>query len=196
MNMSSTDSIFQAVVVGSSAGGLFALTTILEKLPEDYTLPIIIVQHRTKEQGQLLEEILQTKCKLKIKQADEKEKIKPGYVYVAPPNYHLLIEKDKTLSLSSDERIKFSRPSIDVLFETAAYVFQKHLIGIIMTGANSDGTEGMCAIQQLGGLTIAQQPSEAEYRMMPEAAIEAGCVGHVMSLIEIQSFLYNLSFPK
>lgn len=184
--------IFHAVVIGASAGGLFALSAIFEKLPIGYPLPILLVQHRSKDQRELLEEILQAKCQLQIKQADEKESIVSGYVYIAPPDYHLLVERDFTLSLSSDAHVKYSRPSIDVLFESAAMVFKESLIGIILTGSSSDGSEGILSIKKMGGLTIAQEPSTAEYPFMPDAAIRTGGVDKIMTLGEIGSLLAKL----
>ena len=134
---------YQAIVIGTSAGGLFVLSTLLEALPADYAVPVAVVQHRAKDQRDLLEEILQNKCRIRIKQADEKEKIQPGVVYIAPPDYHLLVEKNRTFSLSADEPVRNSRPSIDVLFETAAMVFKGALAGILLTGASNDGTAGL-----------------------------------------------------
>jgi two-component system chemotaxis response regulator CheB len=180
------DKKFKAIVIGTSAGGLSALSILLEKLPADYPLPLVIVQHRTKDQKSLMEEILQAKCKIKIKQADEKEKIKKGMVYIAPPDYHLLIETDFTFSLSSDALVSYSRPSIDVLFESAAISYGNTLIGIILTGANTDGAAGLQTIKKHGGLTIAQSPKEAEFPHMPGAAIDQGAAMLVMSLKEIQ----------
>src|SRR5687768_11295250 len=115
---------YDAVVVGTSAGGLNALTTILGKLPRQYKIPIIVVQHRSKDSLELFEDVLQQKCRMRIKQADEKEAINPGMIHVAPPDYHLLVEIDKTFSLSADPPVQFSRPSIDVLFESAALAFR------------------------------------------------------------------------
>ena len=184
---------YNAVVVGASAGGLFALSAILGKLPEDYRLPVMIVQHRSKNPGDLLEEVLQHKCRIKIKQADEKESIGSGTVYIAPPDYHLLVEADKTFSLSSDEYVRFSRPSINVLFETAAMVFRDTLIGIILTGANNDGAAGISVIRKYGGLTIAQDPGEALFAAMPKASIETGTVEYTWTLSEIQNFLLKIS---
>ncbi len=180
---------YQAIVIGASAGGLRALSEVLSCLPVQYSLPIIIVQHRSKNHDTLLEEILQQKAVLNIKQADEKESINPGNVYVAPPDYHLLIEMDKTFSLTSDEPVKFSRPSIDVLFRSAGEVYKKTLIGIILTGANSDGANGILAIHKNGGFTIAQDPDEAEYIAMPRAAINTGAVDQVLSLKKIIQFV-------
>jgi len=183
---------FEAVVIGASAGGLQALILLLEDLPEDYRLPFIIVQHRGKDHRELLEELLQTKCLLNVKQADEKESILPGNVYIAPPDYHLLIEHDRTFSLTTDIHVNYSRPSIDLLLESAADVYHKHLIGIVLTGSNSDGTKGLLQIKHAGGLTIAQEPSTAEYSFMPESAVRAGAAIRVLTLQEIKFYLQSI----
>ncbi len=182
----------KVIVIGTSAGGLSALSFILEKLSINYPFPIIIVQHRSKEPKSLLEEILQNKCKIKIKQADEKEKIQSGFVYIAPPDYHLLIENDMTFSLSTDDHVNFSRPSIDVLFESASMVYKDKLIGIILTGANSDGAKGIKIINECGGLTIAQNPIEAEFPFMPNASIQTKNIRYIMTLGEIANYLLIL----
>ena len=184
---------YGAIVIGVSAGGLNAVSFILKKLPADFQLPIIIIQHRNTDQRELLEDILQEKCKMKLKQADEKEKIKDGVIYIAPPDYHLLIENDFTFSLSSDARVKYSRPSIDVLFESASYVYRERLVGIILTGANNDGSDGIIRISKYGGETVAQNPEEAEFPFMPKAAIETGCVKHIFSLADIQKYLLKIN---
>ncbi|MGN6645897.1 MAG: chemotaxis protein CheB [Cytophaga sp.] len=183
---------FSAVVIGVSAGGLHALIYILSKLPKEYSLPVIIVQHRGKDHKDLLEDLLQTRCLLKVKQADEKEKIEAGYVYTAPPNYHLLIELDKTFSLTSDIYVKHSRPSIDLLFTTAAEVYKELLVGVILTGASSDGAEGILEIKRSGGVTLAQDPLTAEYPYMPQASINTGAVDLIGTLEEITSYLINI----
>jgi two-component system, chemotaxis family, protein-glutamate methylesterase/glutaminase len=183
---------FGAVVIGSSAGGLRVLISLLESLPHDYPIAVIVVQHRRSESTQLLEEVLQIKCKIRIKQADEKEKIYPGIVYVAPPGYHLLIERDKSFSLSSDRPVNYSMPSIDVTFETAAEVYQRHLLGIILTGANQDGANGIKSIKKLQGFTVAQDPAEAEYPVMPQAAIDTHFVDKIMPSREIKKFLLKI----
>ncbi len=191
--MSGINEKYKAIVIGASAGGLFALSFVLEELPADFPVPVMIVQHRSKDQRDLLEEVLQSKCRIRIKQADEKEKIESGLVYIAPPDYHLLVEADRTFSLSADEPVRFSRPSIDVLFETAATVFKDSLIGIIFTGASNDGAAGMAAIKKYGGLTIAQDPAEAQFPYMPAASIETKEVKHIWTLSVIKSFLLKMS---
>ena len=184
---------YEAIVIGTSAGGLFALSEIVEALPAGFPLPVIVVQHRSKDERTLLEEVLSPKSKMKIRQADEKESIQNGIIYFAPPDYHLLIERDRTFSLSCDERVNYSRPSIDVLFESAAEVYQNKLIAIILTGANSDGAGGIKTVSKYGGTTIAQDPGSAAYPQMPRAAIETGCVEHILTLEKINDFLLQIS---
>lgn len=184
---------YKAVIIGTSAGGLFALADLFKNLPSDYSLPVIVVQHRSKDPKDLLEEVLQTRCEIKIKQADEKEKIKSGRVYIAPPDYHLLIERDHSFSLSADAAVRFSRPSIDVLFESAAEVYKSQLIAIVLTGANKDGAAGIKAVKMNGGLVIAQDPMEAQFPFMPQAAVETNKVDHVLKLDKISSFLLSLN---
>ena len=180
---------YEAIVIGTSAGGYNALSEILSGLPEGYPLPIIIVQHRAKDSDDFFEELLQRRCRIAVKQADEKEKIKGGTIYTAPPDYHLLIESDRTFGLSSDPLVRFSRPSIDVLFESAASVYRDRLVGIILTGSNADGAEGIAEINHYGGLTVAQDPAEAQYTLMPQAAIDTGKVEEVWRLARIREFL-------
>lgn len=184
---------YEAIVVGTSAGGFLAVTSILGNLPPDFSIPVIVVQHRAKESHTLLEEVLQRKCRIAIRQADEKERIESATVYIAPPDYHLLIETDRTFSLSSDAPVQFSRPSIDVLFETAALTYKDKLIGIILTGSNSDGAAGISAIRRMGGLTVAQDPKEAQYALMTQASIDTNDVQHIWRLQEIGDFLQSLT---
>ena len=183
---------YEAIVIGVSAGGLYVLSEILEALPKDYSIPVVIVQHRSKDERELLEELLQQKCKIKIKQADEKEKLQKGTVYIAPPNYHVLAENDRTLSLSADPLVNYSRPSIDVLFETASEVYKNKLIGVILTGANKDGAYGMTLIRKRGGVTVAQNPKTAQFSAMPHAAVETGSIQHVLEVNEIIDFLLTI----
>ena len=184
---------YQAVVIGTSTGGLHALQTILASLPADFNLPILIVQHRLPGLHDFLTFSLNETCQLPVKEASEKECIKPGRVYVAPANYHLQVERDRTLSLSIDAKVCYSRPSIDVLFETAAETYRSGLIGIILTGANDDGTTGLKKIKAYDGLTIAQNPATAEAKVMPASAIRENVVDKIRSLTEISSFLTQFS---
>lgn len=187
--MKKTIGQYDAIVMGASAGGLAAISKILETLPRGYGVPILLVQHRSKDSTDIFEEVLQRKSDIRVKQADEKEKILPGWVYVAPPDYHMLVEKDRTLSFSYDPPVQFSRPSIDVLFESAALVYQARLVGIILTGTNRDGTRGIQRISEEGGLTIAQDPEEAQYSDMTRSAIGTKAVRHVWPLSHIANFL-------
>ena len=183
---------YRAVVVGSSAGGLNALKTLLRNLDMDFRLPVIIVQHISPDSENYLVHILNDLKRLKVKEADEKERPQPGYAYVAPPNYHLLVEPDLTFTLTVDERVNYARPSIDVLFETAAEAYREHLIGIILTGANNDGSLGLKRIKELGGTAIVQDPDTAEVDSMPKAAIQNCEVDYILSLEEIAAFLNHL----
>ncbi|MBF0117548.1 MAG: chemotaxis protein CheB [Desulfobacterales bacterium] len=183
---------YEAIVIGVSAGGLNALKTILPTLPHDFKIPVIIVQHEHASSDDFLAHYLNDRCMLTVIQADEKIKISSGNVYLAPPNYHLLVEDDKTFSLSIDEHVNYARPSIDVLFETASEAYGNKLIGIILTGANSDGSIGLKEIKKRGGLTIVQEPSKAEVATMPSAAISATQVDYILPLEEIGPFLCKL----
>lgn len=183
---------YQAIVIGTSAGGLQVLTSLFETLPPDYPIPVIVTQHRANEQTHLFEEVLQYKCKIQIKQADEKEDILPGRIYTAPAGYHLLIERNRIFSLASDVPVKFSMPSIDVLFESAAVTYKNKLIGIILTGANDDGAAGIQRIKELQGMTIAQDPAEAQFPAMPRAAVSTGKVDAVWKIDQIRKFLLEL----
>ena len=154
---------FEAMVIGVSAGGLAALGKILPELSEDFPLAVLIVQHMRRDADGFLWRHLDTLSRLTVKEAEDKEAIQPKTVYIAPPDYHLLVEPDRTLSLSADERVNFSRPSIDVLFETAAEVYQQRLIGVILTGANNDGTRGL----QTSRATAAWRSFRARIRPSP-----------------------------
>jgi two-component system chemotaxis response regulator CheB len=180
---------YEGIVIGSSAGGLRALLILIKDLPRDFPLPIIIVQHLLDGNDSFLAEFLNEKAKITVKEADDKEPIQKGIVYIAPPGYHLLIEDDLTLSLSMDPRVNFSRPSIDVLFESAAFVYEERCIGIILTGASSDGSQGLKKIKTKGGLTLVQDPETAEYSTMPRSAIQTSAVDHISTIEEIADFL-------
>ncbi|MBU4013021.1 MAG: chemotaxis protein CheB [Proteobacteria bacterium] len=183
---------YEAIVIGVSSGGMITLDKILRHLPSDFALSIIIVQHQHPESDDFLARFLDARCSLTVKQADEKEIIMPGKIYIAPPNYHLLVEEDKTLSLSTNKHVNFARPSIDVLFETAADVFGEKLVGIILTGANEDGSRGLKKIKESGGLTIVQDPDTAAVDTMPKAAIASTKVDYILPLENIGPFICSL----
>lgn len=182
----------ELIVIGCSAGGLQALCSLLENIRLSREIPVAIVQHRTYDKGDLFEEVLSRKINKVVRQASEKEALDPGVIYTAPPDYHMLIEKDGTFSLSYDPPVNFSRPSIDVLFESAARVYRDRLIGILLTGANSDGALGIRAIKEAGGITLVQHPQEAPYPTMPLAALSTDAVDHVLPISNIKSFLSEL----
>jgi two-component system chemotaxis response regulator CheB len=184
---------YRAVVIGVSAGGMQALNAILPELPSDFPLSVIIVQHTHPASDDFLARYLDEKCCVKVKEADEKEKILPGVVYLAPPNYHLLVENDKIFSLSTELPVNFARPSIDVLFETAADAYGKMVAGVILTGANRDGSQGLLTIKKAGGLTVVQDPETAEANAMPQAAIETVQPDHILPLEKIGPFLLGLA---
>lgn len=184
---------FDAIVIGGSAGAIAALAMLLPRIPENYPFPVIVVLHLHPLQDRYFLEHLGKTCNLRVKEADEKENIQAGYIYFAPPNYHLLIENDKTFSLSIDEKVNYTRPSIDVLFESAARAYGSHLIAIILTGANNDGAEGLRLVKQKGGLVIVQDPKTAESSYMPTAALQATTPDFVLGLEEIGRWLANLA---
>ena len=187
---------YEAIVIGVSSGGMNALKVMFSFLPKDFNTPVIIVQHIGAHSDSHWIKLLNDKSNLPIKEADEKEKIENGKVYIAPPNYHLLIEKDRTFSLTIDERVNYSRPSIDVLFESAAEVYAAKLIGVILTGSNNDGTNGIKRVKECGGLAIIQNPETAESACMPKSAIAAIKPDYVLSLECITELLLTLGKQK
>jgi len=187
---------YEAIVIGVSSGGLNVMKIMFSLLPKDFNIPIIIVQHISPRSENQWIQLLNNKSDLEIKEADEKEKIEKGKVYIAPPNYHLLIEKNKTFSLTIDERVNFARPSIDVLFETAAEAYQNKLIGVVLTGSNNDGTKGIKQIQDCGGLTIVQHPDTAESSCMPASAIAAIKPDYILPLDGIIKLLIEIDAQK
>ncbi len=180
---------YEAVVVGTSAGGFNALNILLPLLPTDLPLSIIVVQHLHPTSNQFHVVNLNNIGSLQVKEAEDKEELQSRVIYFAAPDYHLLIERDKTFSFSREEKVCFSRPSIDVLFESAAVAYSHKLIGIILTGANADGATGLAKIKKFGGLTIVQSPQSAEVPFMPQAAIDGSEVDYILDLKEIASLL-------
>ena len=187
---------YEAIVIGVSSGGMNAMKVMFSLLPKDFHTPIIIVQHISPRSDNQWIKLLNDKSNLHIKEADEKEKIEPGNIYISPPNYHLMIERDKTLSLTIDERVNFARPSIDVLFESAAETYKDKLIGVILTGSNNDGTKGIKRIKECGGLAIVQNPETAESSYMPASAIAAIKPDYILSLEEITNLLITIDKQK
>jgi len=187
---------YEAIVIGVSSGGMTALKFIFSTLPAGFSIPIIIVQHVSPRSDNEWIKLLNEKSNLTIKEADEKEKIKPGNVYIAPSNYHLLVEKDKTFSLTIDERVNYARPSIDVLFETAAEAYKNKLIGVILTGSNNDGAIGIKRIKECGGLVIIQDPETAESSYMPASAIATIEPDYILSLEKIIELIKKMDKEK
>ncbi|HPE44132.1 MAG TPA: chemotaxis protein CheB [Bacteroidales bacterium] len=184
---------YDAIVIGSSAGGLHALKNLIKGLKPGFRIPLIIVQHLSPHSENYLAHFLDQLGILKVKEADEREKIKQGFAYIAPPNFHLLIEADQTFSLTVEEKVNYARPAIDVLFETAASVYRERLIGIILTGANHDGANGVKVIKAYGGFTMAQNPATAESDIMPKAAIATGKIDKILDINKISDFLNSLN---
>jgi two-component system, chemotaxis family, protein-glutamate methylesterase/glutaminase len=181
----------EAVVIGASAGALEALSVILPALPAQFRLPVMIVVHMPPDRRSVLAELFQAKCRITVQEAEDKEPIKDGTVYFAPPDYHLLVEANKCLSLSADEPVHYSRPSIDVLFESAADAYGPALIGVILSGANEDGAVGLRAVAEAGGSAIVQSSVGAYATAMPEAAKAKCPSARVLSPSEIAAYLEN-----
>jgi two-component system chemotaxis response regulator CheB len=185
-----------ALVVGASAGGIEALMTLLPALPANARISVLVVLHLPRGQPSALVEIFTPKCALPVREADDKEPLEVGTVYFAPPDYHLLVDRDADgsaiVALSSDEAVNYSRPAIDVLFESAADHFENRLGCILLTGANSDGAAGVAAVRAAGGVTIAQDPGTALATAMPKSAIDRGVVDHVLTLEQIRELLTGL----
>jgi two-component system, chemotaxis family, protein-glutamate methylesterase/glutaminase len=184
---------YTAVLIGASAGGVAALRQILAALPADFALTAVVVQHLHPNQGDYLARHYGAVCPLPVKEADEKEPILPGRVYLAPANYHLLIESDQTFALSIDPKVNYSRPAIDPLFMSGAETYRERVAGLLLTGASQDGAAGLQRIHNLGGLTIVQQPETAVAPIMPRAAIALNQPDYILPLEEIGPFLAQLS---
>jgi two-component system chemotaxis response regulator CheB len=181
-----------AIVLGASAGGIEALLMLLPSLSASFRVPILIVLHLPRDRPSLLPQVFAQRCALAVCEAADKEPVRAGTVYFAPPDYHLLVEAGPCLALSADEPVKFSRPSIDVLFESAADVYGPRLLGIILTGANEDGAEGLAAVHAAGGFTIVQEPDNAQVKQMVVAALNRNPASHALSLEGIAAVLHTL----
>jgi two-component system, chemotaxis family, protein-glutamate methylesterase/glutaminase len=184
--------MYDLIVVGASWGGLEAVGRLLADLPDAVDAPLVLAQHRhSNSTSGGLAELLHLRIKRPVQDAEDKMAIERGKVYIAPPDYHLLVERD-SFALSVDERVQYARPSIDVLFESAAYAYGQGVIGIILTGANEDGAAGLAAVKERGGVALVQDPSGAERRTMPDAAIAATAADAVLPIEEMAPFLYGL----
>ena len=183
---------YELLIIGGSAGGLEVLLEVLPQLRTDLDYAVVLVMHR-RGGDSLLTGLLSDKTKLTVKEAEEKEAIRPGVIYIAPADYHLLIENDKTFSLDYSEKIHYSRPAIDASFETAAEAYGPLLAGVLLSGANADGAEGLLQIKQAGGLTIVQDPDEASVSYMPQQAIEKNAADKILTTRQIIGLLNELN---
>ncbi|NNA56052.1 MULTISPECIES: chemotaxis protein CheB [Pseudomonas] len=182
----------EAIVVGASAGGVEALLSLLGPLRQGYVLPIIVVLHLPEERRSHLAEVFSRRLMLPVEEATDKQDIMPGTVYFATPGYHLSVEQDRSLSLSLEDRVHHSRPSIDYLFESAADAYGESLAAVLLTGANNDGARGLKQVKQRGGLTIVQDPDDAQVATMPLAALKLQQPDHVLPIHGIGRLLVEL----
>jgi two-component system chemotaxis response regulator CheB len=182
---------YSIVTIGTSWGGLSAMMKLLGELPEDFPIPIVVVQHRSKDSDKLLAQLLQDATALNVCEIDDKDALTPGTVHVAPANYHTLIELGY-VSLTTEEPVRFSRPSIDVMFSSAADTYRSRAIGVILTGANEDGSSGLAQIVKRGGRGLIQDPKTAEIPIMPDAAIKAVPAAEVLPLLKLAPRLMEL----
>jgi two-component system chemotaxis response regulator CheB len=182
-----------AIVVGASAGGVDALSLLFPALPVGLAAPVFVVLHLPRERPSLLVEIFQPKCALPIREAEDKEPVEAGTIYFAPPDYHLLIDEGPQIALSADAPVQFSRPSVDVLFESAADCYGARLLAVVLTGANEDGAAGVAAVQRAGGITLVQCPDSAQSPSMPEAAIRRVAPTYVLPLDAMVALLRTLA---
>ncbi|MEO8217391.1 MAG: chemotaxis protein CheB [Acidobacteriota bacterium] len=176
------------IVVGCSLGGLQALQVILKGLPAGFQIPIAVAQHRHPKSSEVLAQHLQRSSTLEISDAEDLQPIESGHIYLAPANYHLVVDRG-SLRLSVDDAVQYSRPSIDVLFDSAADSYRQRAVGVVLTGANTDGANGARRIREHGGLILVQDPKEAEAPVMPEAAIAATTPSAVLTLVQITEYL-------
>jgi two-component system chemotaxis response regulator CheB len=186
------NAVFDVVAMVASAGGLKALSSILSRIPADFPAAILVVQHLDPRHRSLMASILSHRSPLTIKEAQEGNILNPGTVYIAPPNHHLLLNTDGTLTLSQSELVHFVRPSGDLLFESAAAVYKERVIGVVLTGTGSDGAMGVEAIKKMGGTVIAQDQQSSEFFGMPGAALRTGAVDFILPLEEIPSAIITL----
>jgi len=179
----------EALVIGASAGAIEALNRLLPAVPEAARIPVVVVVHLPPNRPSLLPEVFASRCAALVREPEDKQPITPGSIWFAPSNYHLLLEADRSFAFSTDLPVNFSRPSIDVLFESAADVFADRLCCIVLTGANDDGARGASMIRERGGLVIVQNPDSAEAKEMPNSAIARANPQIVATLPEIADLI-------
>lgn len=184
--------MYKAVVIGGSAGSFQGITKILQALPERFPLPILLSLHRLKHVRSGFVEALSIKSNIQVIEPYDKETIKSGKAYLAPSNYHMYVELNKKIALSTEEPVNHSRPSIDLTFETAASAYRDKLLGIILSGANKDGAYGLKKVKQLGGTAIVQDPKECQVKTMTEASLKLTQVDHIFTTQQIISFLQKI----
>ena len=187
--------MYEIVVIGTSWGGLSAVSTVVADLPATFALPLVVVQHRSPDAPGLLAELLQHRTRLTVLEVEDKQPVLPGHVFVAPPNYHLLFDRG-VFSLTTDAPVRYSRPSIDVTFTSAADEYGRRTVGIVLTGANEDGSLGLKRIVDRGGYAIVQDPSTAESAVMPQSALRAVASARVLPLARIASHLVTIAPPR
>lgn len=185
----------RAIAIGTSAGGVEALGTLLPGLPAGFPLPVLVVLHLPPQRPSRLAAMFDTRCQVDVHEAQDKEPIRPGTVYFAPPDYHLLVEPDLTLALSIDPPVHYSRPAIDVLFESASAAYAEGLLAIVLTGASHDGAAGLAAVRRAGGTAWVQQPASAASPVMPAAALRAAGADAVYTVDEMGKLLATLAEP-
>lgn len=188
--------MLKAIVIGASAGGIEALGKLLPNLPADLDIPVFVVQHIYPQSDLYYIHMIDKRCTVQVKEAVDRELIVPGVVYVVPPDRHLVFENKEKISLTDGPKVNFSRPSIDVTFKSAARIFKRHLLGILLTGSNSDGGFGMLHIHQRGGRTIVQSPADALVGEMPRSALRLFDPDKVLPLTEIGKELSRLGTEK
>jgi two-component system, chemotaxis family, protein-glutamate methylesterase/glutaminase len=189
------DSRIDAVVIGASAGGVEALSVILPAFAAGSRVSVFVVLHVPRERPSLLEDIFSRKCALSVREAHDKQVVEAGTIYFAPPDYHMLIETGAQIALSADDLVNYSRPSIDVLFESAADVYERRLLGIVLTGSNQDGTAGLRAVHRAGGIAIVQDPAEAQAPFMAKSALVGTPSAASLSLAKIAEAVSTLGGP-
>jgi len=186
----------EVLVIGGSAGSIDALLQLFPTLPGSLSFAMIIVLHRKNSADSTLTDILAARTRLPVNEVDDKDPVLPGHIYLAPADYHLLIERTRLFSLDDSEKVNYSRPSLDVTFESAADSYGPSLVGVLLSGANADGTQGLAAIKKAGGVIIAQKPESAKVAYMPQQAILNTDIDFIFDMPELASFIQRINHPQ